>query len=138
MIEYDKFKKSLKNLALQYENYRTLNPDLPELMQEAVGESVIQRFEICFDTLWKVLKLYLEEEIGLPDVPKGPKPLIRTANENDLFSSDVEQWMKYLEARNSTSHDYSGEKAQICLALMGDFIDDAIGLYQTMSGETWE
>ena len=24
------------------------------------------------------------------------------------------------------------------LALMGDFIDDAIGLYQTMTGPTWE
>ena len=29
------------------------------------------------------------------------------------------------------------EKAQAYLELMPDFIDDAIGLYQTMSGETW-
>ncbi len=138
MIEYDKFQKSLKNLESQHEHYRTLDPSLPEFIQEGMAESVIQRFEICFDTLWKILKLYLKEEIGLAEVPGGPKPLLRVANENDLFSSNVEQWMKYLEARNSTSHDYSGEKAQICLALMGDFIDDAIGLYQTMSGETWE
>ena len=31
-----------------------------------------------------------------------------------------------------------GDKQQACLKLTGDFIDDAIDLYQTMSGETWE
>ena len=30
-----------------------------------------------------------------------------------------------------------GEKARACLKLMPDFNDDAIGLYQTMSEETW-
>ena len=33
---------------------------------------------------------------------------------------------------------YSGEKAQACLDIMDNFIDDAIGLFQTMSGEKWE
>ena len=32
----------------------------------------------------------------------------------------------------------SGEKAEACLELMHGFIDDAIGLYQTMNGETWD
>ena len=45
--------------------------------------------------------------------------------------------MRYASARTDTSHDYDGEKAKACLELMPDFIDDAIGLYQTMSGETW-
>ena len=44
----------------------------------------------------------------------------------------------YANARTNTTHDYSGEKAQACLEIMGDFIDDAIGLYQTMSGKTWD
>ena len=47
--------------------------------------------------------------------------------------------MRYASARTDTSHDYDGEgeKAKACLELMPDFIEDAIGLYQTMSGETW-
>ncbi len=82
MIEYDKFKKSLKHLELQFQNHQSLDDKLPELMQEAVSESVIQRFETCWDCLWKLLKRYLEEEIGLPEVPNGPNPIIRLAGEN--------------------------------------------------------
>ncbi|MBT3210746.1 MAG: nucleotidyltransferase [Planctomycetaceae bacterium] len=138
MIEYDKFKKSLKHLELQFENYKGLDTTQPELIQEAVSESVIQRFEICYDCMWKVLKRYLQEELGIPEVPNSPKPIIRLGYENDLFASTLEQWISYADARIGTSHDYSGEKAEDALGLMGDFIDDAIGLYQTMSGETWE
>ena len=50
----------------------------------------------------------------------------------------LDQWLQYAEGRIGTSHDYDGEKAKACLELMPGFIDDAIGLYQTMSGETWE
>ena len=138
MIEYDKFQMSLKRLEAQYTNYQTPDTSLPELTQEAVAESVIQRFEICYDCLWKVLKRYLIEELGIPDVPNSPKGIFRLAFENNLFATPVEQWLSYADSRVDTSHDYSGDKAQACLEIMDDFIDDAIGLYQTMSGETWD
>ncbi len=138
MIDYDKFQMSLKHLEVQFENYRTLGDDQPELIQEAVVESVIQRFETCWDCLWKLLKRYLEEEIGLPEVPNGPNPILRLAFENNLLPSPLENWLGYAKARVATSHDYSGEKAQDAIGLMGDFIDDAIGLFQTLSGDSWE
>jgi len=137
MIEYDKFHKSLKHLELQNENYLTLDSSLPDLIQEAVAESVIQRFETCYDCMWKVLKRYLVDELGLPDVPNSPKPLFKLANENSLFLSPVEQWLDYANVRIATSHDYSGEKAQLALKKMNAFIADAIELYQTVSGERW-
>jgi len=138
MIEYDKFQKSLKHLQAQYENYENLDDTLPILIQEAVAESVIQRFETCYDCMWKVLKRYMIEELGLPEVPNSPKPIFKIANGNDLLSSSIEQWLAYADSRIATSHDYSGEKAQDALNMMRDFIDDAIGLYQTMSGKTWD
>lgn len=138
MIDYDNFKKSLKHLELQYENYRTLDPSLPVLTREAVAESVIQRFETCYDSLWKVLKRYLHEELGIPDVPNSPRGIFRLAAGNELFSSSCEQWMRYAKARIGTTHDYSSVKADAARELMSDFLDDAIGLYQTLSGETWE
>ena len=107
-------------------------------MKEAVRESVVQRFETCWDCLWKVLKRYLVEEIGLPELPNGPNPILRLANENNLLPSPIERWLVYAKARVGTSHDYSGKKAQDALELMGDFIPDAIALYQTMSGENRE
>ena len=137
MIVYDKFHMSLARLEEQHANYRNLDTALPVLSQEAIAESVIQRFETCYDCLWKVLKRYLIEELGIADVPNSPKPVFRLAHGNDLFSTPLEQWLQYAAARVDTSHDYDGAKAQACLELMPDFIDDAIGLYQTMSGETW-
>ena len=138
MIDFDDFQKSLKHLELQHDNYKTLDPALPELIREAVKESVIQRFETCYDTLWKHLKRYLIDEIGLPDVPNSPKPILKLAGENNLFTSSVEQWLKYADARTSTAHDYSGEKAEETLAVVPDFITDAIDLYRTMTGAAWE
>ncbi len=69
--------------------------------------------------------------------PSSPKPVLKLASENKLLASPLEEWLSYADARIDTSHDCRGEKAQACLEIMGDFIDDAIGLYQTMSGETW-
>ena len=50
----------------------------------------------------------------------------------------MERWFRYAEVRVDTSHDDDSEKAEACLALVPDFIDDAIGLYQTLSGTPWE
>ena len=140
MIDYDKLNKSLKHLELQFANYQQAEdrPELTELDREGIAESVIQRFETSYDTLWKDLKRYLIEELGLADVPNSPKPILKLAGQNDLFASSVEQWLKYADARVSTAHDYSGEKAAEVLMIVGDFIGDAIGLYQTMTGTTWE
>lgn len=138
MIDYSKFQMSLKRLVEQYENYQETDTSLPSLTREAIAESVIQRFETCYDCLWKVLKRYLIEDLGIADTPNSPKPIFKLAAQNDLYVSSLEQWLRYADARIDTSHDYDGEKAQASLNLMQDFIDDAIGLYQTMSGETWD
>ena len=107
-----------------------------DLDREAVKESVVQRFETCYDTLWKHLKRYLVEELGLPEVPNSPKPVFRLAHENHLFQN-IDSWLSYAQARVDTAHDYSAEKAEASLELMQAFIADAISLYQTLTGETW-
>lgn len=137
MIDYDNFRQSLKRLELQFANYQSLDSELPKLIQEAVAESVNYRFKTSYDCSWKILSQYLSEELGVPDVPNSPKPIFRLAAENNLLGGSIERWLRYADARISTSHDYSGEKAKQCLLLMGDFIGDGIALYQTMSGKTW-
>ena len=138
MIDYSKFRLSLQRLEEQHENYRHLDPSLPRLTHEAVPESVIQRFETCFDALWKVLKRHMAEELGVPDLPNSPKPLFRLANENGLLAGPVERWLDYAGHRVDTSHDYSVEKAARCLEAVPGFVDGAIALYQTMTGRSWE
>ncbi len=138
VIDYSKLQRTLKHLQAQFENCRTLDPSLPVLIQEAVSESVIQRFKTTWDCLWKVLKCHLEEKIGLSDLPNGPKPILRLANENRLLPGDIENGIRYANARVATSHDYSGEKAKEALALMDRFIQDAIALYERLTGEEWK
>ena len=137
MIDYDKFQMSLQHLEAQFENHENLDHSLPVITQEAIAESVIQRFETCYDCMWKILKRYLTEGLGLAEVPNSPKPVFRLAAQNQLLVSDISQWLNYAETRVATSHHYSGEKDQAALELMGDFIDDVTGLYQTMTGNTW-
>ncbi len=140
MIDYDKLEKSLKHLELQFANHQRAQhrPELAELDREAIAESVIQRFETCYDSLWKDLKRHLVEVMGLPDVPNSPKPVLKLAGQNDLLPSPVEQWLHYANARTNTTHDYSGNKAAATLSIIGAFIEDAIALYRGLAGRTWE
>lgn len=137
-IDYGKFRLSLKRLEEQHANYQNTDVSRSSLDEEAVAESVIQRFEICYDCLWKVLRRYLIDEMALADVPSSPNPIFRLANQNGLFRSPVDQWLMYAQRRIDTSHDYDGEKARAALDVAADFINDAVGLYQTMTGDAWE
>jgi len=137
MINYDKFRLSLKRLEEQHANLQRGNPAWSELDREGITESVIQRFETCYDCLWKVLRRYMNEDLGLPDVPSSPNPIFKIAYKNNLLQQ-LEPWLRYVDARIGTSHDYDGKKAIACLELIPEFIDDAIGLYQPMTNETWE
>ena len=136
-INFEKLRLSLARLEEQYDNYLHLDTALSQLNQEAVIESTIQRFEVCFDTMWKALARYLSEDVGIPDVPNGPKLIFRIAYENGIISNPSQDWFRYNRARIDTSHDYDGKKAHACLAIVGDFLSDTIGLYQIMTGETW-
>ena len=138
MIDYDKFEKSLKHLEAQLRNYRAAaeRPELKGIDREAIAESVIQRFEVCYDCLWKIMKRHLKENLGVPELPNSPKPLFRIAFENQLFPA-IEQWLLYADARTDTSHDYSGEKAQGTIDNAFVFATDAAALYEKMTGKQW-
>lgn len=137
-IDYSKFRSSLRRLAEQLDNHLNPPPGRTRLDADGVAESVIQRFETCYDCLWKVLKRYLIQELGLAELPNSPRPLFTVAAENAVFASPLDQWERYVTARVDTSHDYDGKKAQACLDLIPDFVADAITLYETMTGETWQ
>ena len=138
MPEYRNLQRPLKNLETQNENRKNLSPEQPQYVREALDESVIQRFEVCYDTLLKSLRRYLIDEVRLPSFPPSPRPIFRLAGEIEVLDSPVERWIEYANLRVGTTHDYSSEKAAAVLERVDDFVADAIGLYQTMTGEVWE
>lgn len=137
MIDYGKFRKALTHLKAQHANYVSAKTrvELLPIDREAIAESVIQRFETCYDTAWKDAKRFLTEEVGLPDVPNSPKPILKLAAQNHLLGSAIERWLGYADARVSTAHDYSGKKAKLVLKVIATFLKDAEHLYQAMTGK---
>ena len=140
MIKYSKFRDSLKLVEEQHHRLQALakQTDTELWVLQAVKESAVQRFKTCWDCLWKVLKRYLNEELNLPEVPNAPNPILRLAGEALILPSSVGQWLKYARTRIDTSHDYSGEKADIALAILDDFVKDAVALYEKMTQERWQ
>ena len=134
-VEYEKLEKSLERLREQYEYFTENEEDLSGNLKEAVQESIIQRFETCFDTLHKHLKRYFEDQ-GLTNVPGSPKPIFRMAHKNNLIEN-LEDWIdgddSYVQARIDTTHDYSLEKAQKALGKIGDFIQDTTTIFENMN-----
>lgn len=137
-IEFTYLKLSLKNLEEQFANYKTMDDNLPNLMREAVAESTIKRFEIHFDCLKKVLQKYARDRGATTAETEYAKDIFRAADRVDLLDSQADKWIAYTDMRNDTTHEYDGEMVEKILGTMDRFIDDAIGLYQTLSGESWE
>lgn len=137
MVDYSKFEASLEHLARQWENHAGAGsrPELSAIDREALAESVVHRFETCYDCLWKVLKHHLAEIRGVPDLPTSPKPILRIAAREGLLPGTVEQWLEYANARVLTAHDYSGEKAAEALALVARFLGDADELRSSLRRE---
>ncbi len=122
--DYSMLRVAILHLNAQWENYATCDsrPELSPLDRDAIRESVIQRFEVAYDVLWKAIKRYMQYTLGLPDIPNSPKPILRLAHENGILSDDITFWLNVADARVATSHDYSPTKADACIELLPTFL----------------
>ncbi len=75
---------------------------------EFIRDSVIQRFEFCFELSWKMLRLKLQEEGLEAATPRG---VIREAVAARLLH-DGNLWSEMLQQRNLTSHTYDDALAR--------------------------
>ena len=135
-IDYEKFRKSLNRLKEQDSNYKLDKKKLSEIDREGIKESVIKRFEIAYDSLWKHLKTYLQNEEGLVDLPNAPNGIFRRACSSELIDQKMlDRLMNYNKIRGEAAHDYSQKKADKILSKTGDFIKDAEYIYQIIVKE---
>lgn len=137
VIDYDRLRLTLTRLQDQHDNYRQLDPSLPAITHEAVMESVIRRFGMCYECLWRSLKWHLIDALGIPDLLYSPKPVFRCAFENNLLEGPPERWFDYAEHRVRTSQGYDPKHVADCLEVVSNFIDDAVALYETMADQSW-
>ena len=101
---------------------------LDDVARNAIKAGVVQHFEFTYELCWKFIKRWLETNIS-PAIADGVtrRELFRLAAENRLLD-DVEQWMRYHEARNLTSHIDQPEIAERVYNTAHEFARDAARL----------
>lgn len=128
-MNVQQFNDALERLGAMLEQYQQLD-QFPALLQEAVRESLLQRFEYTLEAAWKNAKRYLVEREGY-DKEMGPKTVLRLCGELGLL--DAENWLLYLQARQNISHDYSHQKAEAVLEMATQFYVDARRFYTALA-----
>jgi nucleotidyltransferase substrate binding protein (TIGR01987 family) len=89
-----------------------------------VRDGVIQRFEIAMDLSRKMIIRVLKEKFALDDVQANNKTFVREGARFGLIA-DAENWMRYLNARNNSSHTYDAVLAAQVFADIPTFLNDA-------------
>jgi nucleotidyltransferase substrate binding protein (TIGR01987 family) len=83
----------------------TLDEILKTPFSVIVRDASIQRFEYSFESLWKLLKVYLAEREGI--VCNSPKRCFREALKVELLTvNQAETCLIMTDDRNLTSHTY--------------------------------
>lgn len=113
-LDLSSLTKAVESLerTLKVAENKTLIDSLDKDVNNAIRAGVIQNFEFTYELSWKLLKRYLEANLGSVYVEGiNRRELFRLAAENRLID-DVNQWMEYHDARNETAHTYNEDTAQ--------------------------
>ena len=127
----EKAVSALKAVVARSDDVEFMNA-LDEVARNAIKAGVIQHFEFTYELCWKFIKRWLETNVS-PAVADGVtrRELFRLAAENHLLD-DVEQWMRYHEARSLTSHVYQPEIAEKVYNTAHEFAPDAARLEEAL------
>ena len=105
MKDFDNFKDSftdLKNALSKLNEIINFEIDNKEIKRD----STIQRFEFCYELIWKNLKRILEIE-GFN--PKSPRETFEFAYKNDIIKNE-ELWLNMIRDRNIITHVYDQDE----------------------------
>lgn len=108
----DKLEQNLANferalISLEVNIERIKNKPKSDDDFDIYRDSTIQRFEYTMELSKKLMSKYIEYIDG---EVKGQKLILKKAFEFDLIDDNI--WIKMMDDRNITSHEYSEELAQ--------------------------
>ncbi len=75
-------------------------------------DSLIKRFEFCYDLLWKSLKDVLIRDYGI-DTASPKKALYECYSQKLISESQLKEALEMVDDRNNTTHTYSDEIAEL-------------------------
>lgn len=76
----------------------------------AFRDSVIKRFELCYDLLWKCLKDYLTDQFGI-EVASPKKVFQECFNQKIISQEQLKEALVMSDDRNLTVHTYDDQMA---------------------------
>ena len=100
--KYNRNLKSLEKALLQ------LSDALEESESPIVRDACLQRFEFCYELLWKTLKVFLEDIHGVRAV--SPRQVFKEAFALSIIDEEL-TFVEMIESRNTLSHTYNEEQA---------------------------
>ena len=131
-LNIDSLSKSIAVLQRSLEGAEAHNDTPDGDLKDTLRSGVIQNFEVAYEQCWKMMKRWLEMNISSTTADGVTRrELFRLVAENRMLD-DVEQWMRYHEARNQTSHIYEPEVAENVYAVTHDFACDSLRFLQAL------
>ena len=106
---------------------------LDRVTRNAFIAGVILHFEFTYELCWKFMKRWIDLNVGTTVVDGVTRrELFRHAAEQRLIT-DVEQWMRYHDARNRTSHTYQSAVAEQIFTITPAFTADAMRFLEALA-----
>ena len=105
---------------------------------ELYRSACVKEFEIITEHAGKLLKKALRPYYANVRHPENLvyKDVFRAGAQFGLLSTaEVERWLSYRDARNSTAHEYGVGFAQAAVTMLPQFVADATALAQALHGK---
>jgi nucleotidyltransferase substrate binding protein (TIGR01987 family) len=132
-LELSSFEKALASLEEALAEY-------DRTQSQFVKDACIQRFEYTYELAHKLLKRQLEamspnpseiDQMSFPD-------MIRSGAERGLLANGWDEWRRFRDARNATSHAYNEKKANEVFERIPAFRDEAAVLLKHLQERSAE
>ncbi len=121
-------KKSELNLSVLKNSFNTLLECYDDFLQEKdskiknyIKDSCIKRFEYTYEMAKKIMNKYLKKEYDKTEKELSINNIFREMYGLG-FIKNFENWVHYRERRNTTSHEYNQDEADV--DIVPDFIED--------------
>jgi len=129
-LDLIQLKKSLKTLKSAFDIERELQKTCNPLFILAAQDSIIQRFEYCYEGFWKFLKRYLELIHMLNDI-NSPKKVFKACVKIGLCStSEGDMFIDMADDRNETLHTCNVESMRLILPEIPEYYLTIINIVQ--------
>lgn len=130
-INLSSLKKTIQSLENSFCVYEKYEKTKDENLKISLKESIIQSFEVSYETSRKTMMRYFREYGGEDIDQMTIQDIFRLAHKNGIISS-TQEWLEYRKHRNATSHTYDVDVAEQVFIAAGKFLDDVRFLHEKL------